>query len=100
MNELYALVEKLQDKIDNECDNTRINVEVEVLQQKTSDLLSRLNDIEMNKPDKTILSSNFAPTTEGAASGLNNAQMAEVMETLRKNKLEIGMANQACEGRG
>ena len=100
LNELYALIEKLQDKIDNECDNTRVNVEIEVLQQKTTDLLTRLNDIEMNKPDKTILSSSFTPTAENGTNGLNNAQLVEVMETLRKNKLEIGMAHQACEGTG
>ena len=51
MNELYALVEKLQDKVDNEMNASRFDIEIEVLQQKTSDLQARLNDVELYKPD-------------------------------------------------
>ena len=102
LSELYALVEKLQDKVDNELDNPRLTVEVEVMQQKTNDLMSRLNDIEMNKPDKPMLS-NLVSSDNGNESTdtvLVNIQMNEIMESLRKNKLEIGMANQVCEGKG
>ena len=62
MNELYALVEKLQDKVDNEMNASRFDIEIEVLQQKNSDLQARLNDVELQKPDSKFEVETFLET--------------------------------------
>ena len=42
----------------------RFDIEIEVLQQKTSDLQARLNDMELQKPDSKLWVEKFTATLE------------------------------------